>query len=78
MILLAALLVAVAAVLVVLSLSLAGLGWLYGAIASATVALVVLALGVVRELRHRQAPRGGGTSATDVGRDDDDPDEPPA
>jgi membrane protein implicated in regulation of membrane protease activity len=77
MILLAALLVAVAATLIVVSLSLAGLGWLYAAIASATVALMVLALGVVRELRHREAPGEGRTSATEVGRDDDDPGEPP-
>lgn len=55
MILLAALLVAAGAAMVLLGVSLGGLGWLYGAIATAIVALVVLAIGVVRELRQRRA-----------------------
>lgn len=78
MILLAALLVAVAAAMVLLGVSLGGLGWLYGAIAVATVALVVLAIGTARELRQRGSPDGDATSATDGDRDDDDPGAPPA
>ncbi len=71
MILLAALLVAVAAAMVLLGVSIGGLGWLFGAIATATVALAVLAIGVVRGLRRRRAPDGDGTSTPDV--DDADP-----
>lgn len=69
MILVAALLVAAAAAMVVLWVVLGGLGWLYGAIATASLALVVLAIGVMRQLRSRRVPG--------VDRDDADPGAPP-
>lgn len=74
MILLAAVLVAVAAAMVLLGVSLGGLVWLYGAIVAATVALGVLAIGVVRELRDRRTADGDGTSVSGEDGDDADPD----
>ncbi len=75
MILLAALLVAVAAVMVVLGATLGGTGWLYGAIAGASSALVFLAIGVVR--RRRQPPTHGGSDTAGPGMDRDGPDRDP-
>ena len=75
MILLAALLVAVAAVMVVLGVTLGGTGWLYGAIAGASAALVFLAIGVARRLR--QPPANGGIDTAGPGTDRDGPDRDP-
>jgi uncharacterized membrane protein len=81
-ILLAALLVAVGTVLVLVGTVAGGLGWLYGAIVAVFIALVVLALGVAREVRGSRPASGIETSRRDtpgVERDpeNDDPDPPP-
>jgi len=76
-ILLAALLVAVAAVMVVLGAALGGTGWLYGAIAGAGSALLLLAIGVARRPRHPPTNGGIDTAGPDPDRDETDPDPDP-